>query len=117
MAAYWPNFMEKIAEVLSHILTDDEAEAILRRLPTKSSFATHLRVFSSNNLARLASQSPKRPHCCHKGSCRYNAIRGFVKTFLGAFAVKYAVAVLPAILTGRAFRQCAPLSLIGMRRC
>jgi hypothetical protein len=39
------------------------------------------------------------------GTCSYNAIRGFIKSFLIVYSVKYGMSFVPALLTGAIFRQ------------
>lgn len=102
----WALFTEKLAEITSKLLTDDETDRVLSRLPAENSFAQHLKKHSSTNLARLLQEAARhRPHCKHKGTCTHNALRGLIKTFVVGFGVKYVVSILPAVLTGRAFRK------------
>lgn len=88
-----------------------------------NSFQSRLRELSSENLKRLKlEQNIKRPFCKHKNVCSLNAIRGFIKTFVTAYAVKYGscfplmyclilfprflgLGFLPALLMGKLFKQ------------
>ena len=65
---------------------------------------------NSHNLQRLhlkITENEKRvSKCKHEGkSCKQNVTRGFFKTWMIAYLVKYAIGVLPALLTGKAMKK------------
>lgn len=65
---------------------------------------------NSHNLQRLhlkITENEKRvSKCKHEGkSCKQNVTRGFFKTWMIAYVVKYAIGVLPALLTGKAMKK------------
>ena len=81
--SFWENFTESIAILLSRGLTDNETEKIVR---TWSSFQAKLRRLSVENLQRVQTEAKTlRPYCKHQLTCRQNAIRGFLKSFLVAY--------------------------------
>ncbi|KAF9171968.1 hypothetical protein BGX21_010598 [Mortierella sp. AD011] len=98
----WENFLEAIASLMAKFLTDKETEKVINGF---GNFQQRLQRISSHNLNRLnkeITQSQRRNKCKHEGkTCSQNVTRGFLKTWLVAYLVKYAIAVLPAILTGR----------------
>ncbi|KAF9208510.1 hypothetical protein BGZ49_008594 [Haplosporangium sp. Z 27] len=99
----WENFLEAIASLMSKFLTDKETEKVIAGF---GNFQQRLQRISSNNLNRLnleITQSDQRKiKCKHEGkTCSQNVTRGFIKTWVVAYLVKYAIAVLPSILTGK----------------
>ena len=42
----WPSFLEKILDVISLVLTDEEAEGVLKSLPKEHTFTKILRNYS-----------------------------------------------------------------------
>lgn len=65
---------------------------------------------NSHNLQRLnleITQTNKRvSRCKHEGkTCSQNVTRGFLKTWMIAYLVKYAIGVLPALLKGKVFKK------------
>lgn len=67
-------------------------------------------LINSHNLQRLhlkITRDEKRvSKCKHEGkSCKQNVTRGFLKTWMIAYLVKYAIGVLPALLTGKAMKE------------
>lgn len=106
LAGYaYENFIEAIAQLVSRALTDKETEAIIQGF---KSFQEKLRRLSSENLKRLTLEStkPRSSLCKHEGkSCSQNVTRGFAKAFIVSYAVKYLIAVAPALLTGQVFKK------------
>ncbi|KAI1318322.1 hypothetical protein EDD11_006835 [Mortierella claussenii] len=103
----WENFLEAIAGLMSKALTDKETEKVIAGF---SNFQQRLQRLSSHNLQRLhleITQSQKRVNKCkHDGkSCPQNVTRGFFKTWAIAYVVKYSIAVLPALLKGKVFKN------------
>ncbi|KAF9315903.1 hypothetical protein BG003_002545 [Podila horticola] len=103
----WENFLEAIAALLSKALTDKETEKVIAGF---SNFQQRLQRLSSHNLQRLnleITQSSKRvSRCKHEGkTCSQNITRGFLKTWMIAYLVKYAIGVLPALLKGKVFKN------------
>ncbi|GJJ74702.1 hypothetical protein EMPS_07060 [Entomortierella parvispora] len=103
----WENFLEAIAALMSKALTDKETEKVISGF---NNFQQRLQRLSSHNLQRLnleITQNEKRVNKCkHEGkTCTQNVTRGFFKTWMIAYIVKYLIGVLPATLTGRAFKN------------
>ncbi|KAG0339378.1 hypothetical protein BG004_006837 [Podila humilis] len=104
----WENFLEAIARLLSKALTDKETEKVITGF---NNFQQRLQRLSSHNLQRLNSEitetSRKRVNKCqHEGkTCSQNVTRGFVKTWMIAYLMKYAIGVLPALLKGKVFKN------------
>ncbi|KAI1321342.1 hypothetical protein EDD11_006679 [Mortierella claussenii] len=103
----WENFLEAIAALISKFLTDKETEKVIAGF---NNFQQRLQRLSSHNLQRLnleITQSSKRINKCkHEGkTCTQNVTRGFFKTWVVAYLVKYVIAVLPALLTGRIMKN------------
>ncbi|KAI7895218.1 uncharacterized protein EV154DRAFT_536276 [Mucor mucedo] len=111
-ASYYENFLESLAQIVSKLLTDQETEKVLLSI---RSFQEKLKHLSSQNLNRLnmeiSASEKKDPHLCrHEGkSCAQNCTRGFIKTFVVAFAVKYLIGILPTLLTGNILKRPAIL--------
>ncbi|KAF7731948.1 hypothetical protein EC973_007779 [Apophysomyces ossiformis] len=107
-ASYYENFLESLAQIISKLLTDKETEAVLTSI---RSFQEKLKRLSSQNLSRLrlelALEEKQGQRLCKHGgkTCAQNCTRGFVKAFVAAFSVKYLVAVLPLLLTGKVFKR------------
>ncbi|KAI9030784.1 hypothetical protein CLU79DRAFT_731467 [Phycomyces nitens] len=107
--AYYENFLESIAQIVSKLLADKEAEAMLKSL---QSLEENVRRLSSKSLSKLGiefttldnSRSEKMlgtKLCKHKGTtCTQNSFRAFTKAFGVAFIVKYLVGLSQAILSG-----------------
>ncbi|KAL0088045.1 hypothetical protein J3Q64DRAFT_1723811 [Phycomyces blakesleeanus] len=112
--AYYENFLESIAQIVSKLLADKEAEAMLKSL---QSLEENVRRLSSKSLSKLGiefttldnSRSEKMlgtKLCKHKGStCTQNSFRAFTKAFGVAFIVKYLVGLSQAILSGDLLRR------------
>ncbi|KAG9325873.1 hypothetical protein KVV02_006867 [Mortierella alpina] len=103
----WENFLEAIAALLSKALTDKETEKVIAGF---NNFQQRLQRLSSHNLQRLnldITQSTKRvSNCKHDGkTCSQNVTRGFFKTWMIAYVVKYLIGILPSLLTGKAFKN------------
>ncbi|KAI8990908.1 hypothetical protein BDF20DRAFT_841447 [Mycotypha africana] len=107
-ASYYENFIESLAQIVSKLLTDRETEAVLSSI---RSFQEKLNRLSSQNLRRLhlditASAESKPNLCQHQGkTCTQNCTRAFLKTFTVAFAVKYLIGILPALLSGKLLKR------------
>ena len=98
MASY-EIFLEKIAELLAMALTDEETQYMLSGMRR---FADKIKELSSQNISVISQESTtKRRFCQHDGKCRQNALRGFLRAFSTAFAVKYGVGIVQALLTRR----------------
>ncbi|KAG0030497.1 hypothetical protein BGZ82_007404 [Podila clonocystis] len=107
MDTAWENFLEAIASLMSMALTDKEAEKVIAGF---NNFQQRLQRLSSHNLQRLhlkITRDEKRvSKCKHEGkSCKQNVTRGFLKTWMIAYLVKYAIGLLPALLTGKAMKN------------
>ncbi|KAI8603337.1 hypothetical protein EDD21DRAFT_369367 [Dissophora ornata] len=103
----YENFLEAIAALISKFLTDRETEKVISGF---NNFQQRLQRLSSHNLQRLnleITQNRQRVNKCkHDGkTCTQNVTRGFIKTWLVAYLVKYAIAVLPSILTGKILKN------------
>ncbi|KAF9370528.1 hypothetical protein CPB97_002675 [Podila verticillata] len=103
----WENFLEAIASLMSKALTNKEAEKVIAGV---DSFRDRLHRLSSHNLEQLnlqLTQNDKRvSKCKHEGkTCQQNVTRGFLKTWVIAYLVKYAIGILPALLTGKVFKK------------
>ncbi|KAF9182830.1 hypothetical protein BGZ50_004672 [Haplosporangium sp. Z 11] len=102
----WENFLEAIAALLSKALTDKETEKVIAGF---SNFQQRLQRLSSHNLQRLnleITQAKRVNKCKHEGkTCSQNVTRGFFKTWMVAYVVKYLIGVLPAILKGKVFKD------------
>lgn len=111
----WELFIEKIAETLALALTDQETEALVRSV---RNFSEKVRELSSLNLKKLEieAEKEKRRHCKHEGRfcfrlierllnstyrCNSNCFRGGLRAFISAYAVKYLVGLVQALITGR----------------
>ncbi|KAG0307448.1 hypothetical protein BGZ98_000238 [Dissophora globulifera] len=115
MDTTWENFLEAIAALISKFLTDKETEKVIGGF---NNFQQRLQRLSSHNLQKLnleLTQSKKRASKCnHEGkTCSQNVTRGFVKTWLVAYLVKYVIGVLPAILTGKILKNPSILKKSG----
>ncbi|KAF9436470.1 hypothetical protein BGZ76_003901 [Entomortierella beljakovae] len=113
----YENFLEAIASLLSKFLTDKETDQFINGF---NNFQQRLKRQSSQNLQRLnleISQSNENvSKCKHEGkSCSQNVTRGFLKTWLVSYLVKYAIAVLPALLTGKLAKNPSILRKSGGR--
>ncbi|KAF9430590.1 hypothetical protein BGZ94_005924 [Podila epigama] len=111
----WENFLEAIAALLSKALTDKETEKVIAGF---NNFQQRLQRLSSHNLQRLnleITQTNKRVNRCkHEGkTCSQNVTRGFLKTWMVAYLVKYAIGVLPVILRGKVFKNPSILKKSG----
>ncbi|KAG0220484.1 hypothetical protein BGX31_010982 [Mortierella sp. GBA43] len=107
MDTAWENFLEAIAALMSKALTDKETEKVIAGF---NNFQQRLQRLSSHNLQRLnleITQREKRVNKCkHEGkTCTQNVTRGFVKTWVIAYVVKYLLGVLPAVLTGKVLKN------------
>ncbi|KAG0367204.1 hypothetical protein BC939DRAFT_434254 [Gamsiella multidivaricata] len=103
----WENFLEAIAGLLSIALTNKETEKVIAGF---NNFQQRLQRLSSHNLQRLhleITQDTKRVNKCkHEGkTCTQNVTRGFLKTWVIGYVVKYMIGVLPALLTGKALKN------------
>ncbi|KAF9431994.1 hypothetical protein BGZ76_011442 [Entomortierella beljakovae] len=103
----WENFLEAIAGLLSKALTDKETEKVIAGF---NNFQQRLQRLSSQNLLRLnleiTSREKRVNKCKHEGkTCTQNVTRGFVKTWFTAYIIKYLLGVVPALLTGKAFKN------------
>ncbi|KAF9918365.1 hypothetical protein BX616_009158 [Lobosporangium transversale] len=103
----WENFLEAIAGLLSKALTDKETEKVIAGF---NNFQQRLQRLSSHNLRRLhleITENEKQINKCkHEGkTCTQNVTRGFFKTWAIGYVAKYLIAVLPALLTGKAFKN------------
>ncbi|KAF9153520.1 hypothetical protein BG015_003255 [Linnemannia schmuckeri] len=103
----WENFLEAIAGLLSMALTNKETEKVIAGF---NNFQQRLQRLSSHNLAKLnleiTAQKKRVSKCKHEGkTCSQNVTRGFFKTWMIAYVVKYLIGVLPAVLTGKAFKN------------
>jgi len=72
--------------------------------------STVFEFFFSHNLEQLnlqLTQNEKRvSKCKHEGkTCQQNVTRGFLKTWVIAYLVKYAIGILPALLAGKVFKK------------
>ncbi|KAI9316258.1 hypothetical protein BX666DRAFT_220836 [Dichotomocladium elegans] len=111
-ASYYENFLESLAQIVSKLLTDKEAETVLASI---RSFQDKLRRLSSQNLTRLqleataAAKERQRigpNYCQHQGkTCTQNCTRGFLKAFAAGFSIKYLIGILPLLVTGRLFKR------------
>ncbi|KAI8928387.1 hypothetical protein BC831DRAFT_448558 [Entophlyctis helioformis] len=109
----YENFIESIAHVLSQALTDDETEKLLSSF---TALQQRLRQLSTDNLRRLEAQTRvKKVVCKHPGPCASNALRAVVRSFIITYGLKYALGFVPAILTGKAFKEPRVLLKIGGR--
>ncbi|KAF8936010.1 hypothetical protein EDD21DRAFT_375389 [Dissophora ornata] len=107
MDVAWENFLETIAGLLSKALTDKETEKVIAGF---NNFQQRLQRLSSHNLQRLnleITHSAKPvDKCKHEGkTCSQNVTRGFFKTWVIAYVLKYLIGVLPALLTGKVFKN------------
>ncbi|KAF9953389.1 hypothetical protein BGZ70_000263 [Mortierella alpina] len=103
----WENFLEAIAALISKALTNKETEKVIAGF---GNFQQRLQRLSSHNLQRLnleITESAKRVNRCkHEGkTCSQNVTRGFLKTWVVAYLAKYLIAVLPALLKGKVFKN------------
>ncbi|KAI8319011.1 hypothetical protein GQ54DRAFT_56256 [Martensiomyces pterosporus] len=102
------SFIEALARITSYALTDKEKESVVRGF---RQFHQQLeRISSSATLRQLAIESKKRKEetvkCHHEGkTCSQNAIRGFLKSFLVGYAIKYGLDVAPHLVTLRLFTR------------
>ncbi|KAF9100730.1 hypothetical protein BGX27_000269 [Mortierella sp. AM989] len=106
-ATAWENFLEAIAALMSKALTNKETENVIAGF---NNFQQRLQRLSSQNLLRMnleITASEKRINKCqHEGkTCTQNVTRGFFKTWLITYVVKYLIGVLPAILTGKILKR------------
>ncbi|KAG0350365.1 hypothetical protein BG005_010108 [Podila minutissima] len=113
----WENFLEAIASLMSKALTNKEAEKVIAGV---DSFRDRLHRLSSHNLEQLnlqLTQNEKRvSKCKHEGkSCQQNVTRGFLKTWVIAYLVKYAIGILPALLAGKLLKNPSILRKSGGR--
>ncbi|KAH7044734.1 hypothetical protein BKA57DRAFT_396991 [Linnemannia elongata] len=111
----WENFLEAIAALMSKALTDKETENVIAGF---NNFQQRLQRLSSHNLQRLnldITQSAKKAKKCkHDGkTCSQNVTRGFLKTWVVAYLVKYAIGVLPSLLKGKVFKNPSILKKSG----
>ncbi|KAF9405147.1 hypothetical protein BGZ94_003742 [Podila epigama] len=103
----WEKFGEAIAALLAKALTNKEAESVIASV---DSFRDRLHRLSSHNLEQLnlqLTQNKKRANNCqHEGkTCQQNVTRGFFKTWVIAYLVKYGIGVIPAILTAKILKK------------
>jgi len=102
----WPNFLEKIVDILGLVLTDAETEKFLKTFSKNSTYVTIMKTYSSENMAKLAREAEKSYRICkHPGDCTTNCLRGATRAFIAAYVVKYFVAILPAIITRKIFQK------------
>ncbi|KAF9095878.1 hypothetical protein BGX23_012424 [Mortierella sp. AD031] len=111
----WENFLEAIAALTSMALTDKETEKVIAGF---NNFQQRLQRLSSHNLQRLnleITQSEKKARKCkHEGkTCTQNVTRGFLKTWVVAYLIKYAIGVLPSLLKGKVFKNPSILKKSG----
>lgn len=113
-----PNFVNIIAEVLSLALTDRETETLVQSF---QNLHRRLRSISNRNLRHLAYEAKSTkaapPNLCqHEGkTCSLNCIRGFIKGFSGAYAVKYILELITITISGKVFFKPRLLKSIGGR--
>lgn len=115
MSQQWDNFLEKIVQFTSMLLTDAETERIVKSLP-KEAKLTHIIIKSrsSENMHKLLRDAKeKKPLCKHVQGCRHNAIRGALRTFIAAYLIKYLVSIVPSLLTGKVFKRPSILRSAG----
>ncbi|KAF9169312.1 hypothetical protein BGX21_008511 [Mortierella sp. AD011] len=103
----WENFLEAIAALLSKALTDKETEKVIAGF---NNFQQRLQRLSSQNLLRMnleiTAREKRVSNCKHEGkTCTQNVTRGFFKTWVIGYIVKYLIGVLPAILTGKILKN------------
>ncbi|KAG0354793.1 hypothetical protein BC939DRAFT_405705 [Gamsiella multidivaricata] len=113
--AWGENFLEAIAALTSKFLTDKETEKIVAGF---NNFQQRLQRLSSHNLQRLnleITQNKKQVNRCkHEGkTCAQNVTRGFLKTWVVAYLVKYVIAILPALLKGKILKNPSILKKSG----
>ncbi|KAG0209487.1 hypothetical protein BGX33_005487 [Mortierella sp. NVP41] len=106
----WENFLEAIAVLLSKALTDKETEKVIAGFSKFPKFQQRLQRLSSHNLQRLhleiTQMEKKASRCKHEGkTCSQNVARGFFKTWMISYVTNYSIGVLPALLTGKAFKN------------
>ncbi|KAF9931984.1 hypothetical protein FBU30_009163 [Linnemannia zychae] len=111
----WENFLEAIAALMSKALTDKETENVIAGF---NNFQQRLQRLSSHNLQRMNSEITKNQKrvkkCKHEGkTCTQNVTRGFLKTWMVAYLIKYAIGVLPALLKGKVFKNPSILKKSG----
>ncbi|KAG0258562.1 hypothetical protein DFQ27_004585 [Actinomortierella ambigua] len=116
MDTAWENFLEAIAAFTSKALTDKETEKVIAGF---QNFQQKLQRLSSHNLQRLnleITQTRRVDRCKHEGkTCKQNVSRGFIKTWLIAYLIKYAIGVVPALLMGKVFKNPSILKKAGGR--
>ncbi|PWA00610.1 hypothetical protein BB558_003330 [Smittium angustum] len=101
------SFFETLVKFGSYSLTDKEKERVIERF---KAFQVKLESLSSPNLQRLASEAEsiksQKPTCKHEGrGCVQNTIRGFIKAFVVGLGIRYAINVVPSIITLRIFKN------------
>ncbi|KAF9094699.1 hypothetical protein BGX23_001704 [Mortierella sp. AD031] len=106
----WENFLEAIAALMSKALMDKENEKVIAHCSKFPNFQERLHRLSSHNLQRLHLEILQREKqaskCKYEGkTCAQNVARGFFKTWTVAYAIKYLIGVLPALLAGKAFKR------------
>ena len=82
----------------------------MRYLPNLVVYCVPPNCTTSHNLQRLnleITQSAKKSKKCkHDGkTCTQNVTRGFLKTWVVAYLIKYAIGVLPSLLKGKVFKK------------
>ncbi|KNE70699.1 hypothetical protein AMAG_15454 [Allomyces macrogynus ATCC 38327] len=119
--AFYQNFLELLAQLLSLCLTDEETEKIAKSL--RHFHATIQRVSSRASLrpswhspspvpctaddapSPTPRAVPEALRCRHQGTCVQNATRGWLRSLAVAYGVKWLVGTLPSILMGKVFQK------------
>ena len=103
LSSFGDNFVESVALILSRGLTDSETEQIVS---SWTAFQRKLKKLSAENLKKLEIESVTvRPYCKHQGSCASNAVRGFVKSFIVIYGIKYGLGLTASLVSGQLFRD------------
>jgi hypothetical protein len=124
---FYENFLELLAQLTSLALTDDETERIATQLrkfhATLRRVSSRSMLSSSNRLNDLQTKSlsawlsspttsptqliapPVQLLCKHSGTCFQNSTRGWIRSFLVGYLIKYCVGTIPSIVTGKVFKK------------
>ncbi|KAI8902728.1 hypothetical protein BC833DRAFT_654540 [Globomyces pollinis-pini] len=98
----WENFIESIAQVLSRALSTKDTEKVIISFNV---LQDRLRQLSVDNLNRLELRSKFPRKCKHSGTCTGNCIKAVFRSFAITYALKYAMGLIPSLLTGKIFKQ------------
>ncbi|KAJ2726758.1 hypothetical protein GGI07_000269 [Coemansia sp. Benny D115] len=103
------SFIEAIARITSYALTDREKESVVQGF---RQFHQRLeRISSSASLRHMALESKRiskhqEAKCQHTGkTCTQNCTRGFLKTFVIGYLVKYGLDIVPHLVSLRLFKD------------